>query len=140
MDYLQAIDISASGMDYQKLRLEIIANNIANMQTTAAGGVGLYQPLEAVASTSFDAALNQISGGELKGVTNVEVVAQNVEPKLVYNPGHPDANEDGFVAMPNVDLSASMVDLITATRAYEANVKVLNAAKTMALRALEIGQ
>ena len=144
MDYLHAVDISSSGMDYQRLRLEIIAANIANANSTRSVNGVTYKPLEAVATSpalvggaqSFESHFS----AHLQGIERVDVIEKNTAPRMVYSPNHPDANEDGFVAFPNVDISASMVDLISATRSYEANVKVLNAAKSMALRALEIGE
>ena len=141
MDYLSIFEISATGMEYQRARLETIASNMANANTTRTQNGRLYQPLEAVASTSaFDAAYSAIQGAnDLRGVEKIEIVERNVAPKKVFDPGHPDADAQGFISMPNINLIDEMTNLMTTTRAYEANVRVLNAAKTMALRAIEIG-
>jgi len=141
MDYLSIFEISATGMEYQRTRLETIASNMANANTTRTQNGRLYQPLEAVASTSaFDAAYSAIQGAnDLRGVEKIEIVERNVAPKKVFDPGHPDADAQGFISMPNINPIDEMTNLMTTTRAYEANVRVLNAAKTMALRAIEIG-
>lgn len=134
MDYTALFDISASGMDFQRTRLEVTASNLANANTTRGVNGHLYQPLEALASATagqFDALLN--------GVENVSIVERNVAPRLIYNPAHPDADAQGYVAMPNVNPVDEMTNMMTATRAYEANIRALNAARIMAMRALEIG-
>ena len=138
MDYTHVFEISASGMDFQKQRLDAIAANVANAYTTRSSSGSLYQPLEviAVAPETFGTGLDPT---RLNGVAAVEVVAKNLPPRLVYDPGHPDADGDGYVAYPHVDPIDAMTSLITATRAYEANARVLDAAKNMALKALELG-
>lgn len=137
MDFGSIYEISATGMDYQRLRLETIALNMANANTTRVAGGTLYQPLEVVArGDNFD----RIYAGQLAGVQDIAVVPKVTEPKLVFDPSHPDANAQGYVEMPDINPVDEMTSLMLATRAYEANVRVLNAAKTMALRALEIGE
>ena len=141
MEFGAIYEISGSGMEYQRLRLETIANNLANANTTRSASGGIYRPLEAVATTSspsFSAIMQ--ANEELVGVENMELVERNTQPRMVFDPGHPDANADGFVAMPNINPVDEMINLTAATRAYEANVRVLNAAKTMSLKALEIGE
>jgi len=144
MDYLHAINVSASGMDFQRLRLEIIATNLANANSSRSVNGHLFKPLEAVATSSgVQKGLGDFNGvlqNELHGIENVEVLEKDVAPRMVYDPNHPDANEDGFVSLPNIDLTNTMVDMLSATRSYEANVKVIAAARAMALRALEIGE
>jgi flagellar basal-body rod protein FlgC len=134
MDYTALFEVSATGMDFQRMRMEIIASNLANVNTTRGQNGSLYQPLEAVASSTasrFEQAL--------KGVTDFEVVPRNSAPRMVFNPSHPDADAQGYVAMPNINPVDEMVNMMTATRAYEANIRAFNAARMMAMRALEIG-
>ena len=134
MDYAALFEISASGMDFQRQRMETIANNLANANTTRGVDGDVYRPLEAIARTDeygFDAVM--------KGVQDVRIVEKFGAPRSVFSPGHPDADAQGFVSMPNINPVDEMVSMITATRAFEANVRAMNAAKTMALRALEIG-
>ncbi len=134
MDYTAIFEISATGMDFQRLRMETVANNLANANTTRGVNGDLYRPLEAVAmADAVD------FGSVLRGVEDVRVVEKFGPPRSVYSPGHPDADAQGFVTMPNINPVDEMVNMMTATRAYEANVRVMNAAKTMAMRALEIG-
>lgn len=146
MDYLAAFDISASGMAVEKARLDAISLNLANKNTTRGVNGDVYKPvrvISAVKTNEFDSYLNsagQIPQGIPQGVEIVDVQEMNVDPKLVFEPGHPDADEKGFVAYPNIDSVSEMLHLIEATRSYEANVRALNAAKTMAQRALEIGR
>lgn len=143
MDYFNIFDISASGMEVQKVRLDTVALNLANVNTTRSAEGGPYKPLEVVVGErmipSFEGMLNERSQVYRGGADVVSVQPQNVEPRLAYEPQHPDANAEGFVAYPNVNPVSEMVKLMESTRAYEANVKAVNAAKTMALRALEIG-
>ena len=134
MDYAALFEISATGMDFQRLRMETIANNLANVNTTRGVNGDLYRPLEAVARADeyrFDKVM--------RGVEGMRIVEKFGVPRAVFNPGHPDADAQGFVSMPNINPVDEMVSMITATRAYEANVRAMNAAKTMAMRALEIG-
>ena len=137
MELLPALAISASGLAAEQLRLDLVAGNLANLSTTRAAGGGPYRRRVAV----FAEKLLEASGGfRGRGVKVAGVVADPSPPQVVYDPGHPDADASGYVALPNVNVVNEMVDLITATRAYEANVTVLNAAKAMAMKALEIGR
>ena len=143
MDYYAAFAIGASGLTVQKTRLDITALNLANASSTRAGGA-LYQPLTVVsaprAAARFDAMLaGQAARLPALGAEVVSVQPLNLPPRQVYEPGHPDADARGFVAYPAIDPLREMLTLITATRAYEANLSALNAARTMAQRALEIG-
>lgn len=134
MDYAGIFEISASGMDYQAKRLEVIASNLANINTTRGINGRLYQPLVALASAD-GGQFDQLLGG----VAEVDIVERQTAPRLVFNPAHPDADAQGYVAMPNINPVDEMLAMMTATRAYEANIRALNAARTMAMRALEIG-
>lgn len=142
MDYFNAFDISASGMRVQKIMLETVALNLANVNTTRGASGGPYSPLQVVVAEKSGFA-NQLAalqnGYSAGGAEVVEILPAVNQPRLVHDPDHPDAGEDGFVAFPDINPVSEMVNLMQATRAYEANVRALNAAKTMALRALEIG-
>lgn len=141
MDYFSAFAISGSGMSVEKLRLDVTALNLANVNSTRAGAGTLYQPLTVVSgarSGAFATAIANASNAAL-GAQVTEVRAQPVPPRLVYEPSHPDADSKGFVSYPGINTVHEMVTMISATRAYEANVAALNAAKVMALKALEIG-
>ncbi|HHJ13923.1 MAG TPA: flagellar basal body rod protein FlgC [Gammaproteobacteria bacterium] len=145
MDYYSAFEISASGMAIEKLRLDTLALNLANANTSRTEGGSLYQPLRVVArartARDFDAQLGGLLGTRYPaGVELASIETVNVAPRQVYDPGHPDADERGFVAFPNVNPVSEMVALIAAVRGYEANVRAMNAAKSMALSALEIGR
>lgn len=141
MNIFKTLGISSSGLTAERLRLDLVANNIANANTTRTPEGGPYQKRSAVFRERLTKELTK--GGQVTASGGVEVgaiVKDQSPPNMVYNPNHPDADEKGFVAMPNVNLATEMVDMITATRAFDANVTVLNATKSMALKALEIGR
>jgi flagellar basal-body rod protein FlgC len=144
MDISSIFDISAAGMNLERQRLEVSALNLANANTTR-GADGLpFTPLQVVVRSGmspFDAVVNALSGGaSLTGSGPVgEVQAADVPPRQVYEPGHPDADANGFVSYPGVNPVSEMVRLIAVTRAYEANVRVFNAGRAMAMKALDIG-
>lgn len=149
MAFLSSFDICASGMSAQRLRMDIAAENITNMDTTRTESGGAYRRKDVVfesygSGTFREAMLSASQGKGIKsrnvGVRVVDVVEDDRELKLVYNPNHPDADEDGFVEMPNVDLLKETIDSMSATRSYDANVTALNAMKQMASRALEIAK
>lgn len=149
MNFFRAMDISASGLTAQRLRLDIIANNLANAETTRTETGGPYRRQVPVfearrAPESFSAVLDQLTeagdrfdGG---GVRVVGIQEDQSPFRLRYDPGHPDADAQGYVRLPNVNVVTEMVDLISATRAYEANVTAINSAKSIISRALEIGR
>jgi flagellar basal-body rod protein FlgC len=118
-----AADISASGLAAERLRLEVVANNIANAFSTRSANGGPYRRQDVV----FSAVLNQRLGGRagLGGVQVAGIVEDMSDLRRVHNPGHPDADKDGYVSMPNVDLPVEMVNMITASRAYEANLRAM---------------
>lgn len=152
MSLFRVLDISASGLAAERLRLDVIANNIANANTTRTAEGGPFRRQLAVfasrdASSAGPMAAAGLAGpllfrgaAGLGGVRVERIVEDGGEPRLVYNPGHPDADARGYVAMPNVDVVTEMVDMISATRAYEANLTAINDAKQMMLKALEIGR
>jgi flagellar basal-body rod protein FlgC len=139
------MQISASGLTAERLRMDTIANNLANANTTRSVEGGPYRRQVPVFAPLLDQSINgaasPMQGGvKGQGVQVIGVVSDPSPPRLVYDPQHPDANGDGYVEMPNVHVVKEMVDLITATRAYESNITALNTAKSMAQRALEIGR
>lgn len=141
MDYNTAFQISASGMAVEKLRLDLTAANIANMNNAAASAGQAYRAQRVIsqaAPLAFGAQFGQLYGAA-GGVEVRAVEAEAVAPRMVYEPGHPYADAKGMVAYPAVNHTAEMVNLNLALRAYEANVAAMNAAKTMAARALDIG-
>lgn len=143
-------DASASALTAQRLRMDVISSNIANAETTRAQFVnGRYEPYKRKmvvlqpTSQSFADILNgQINGtgDSAPGVKATRIIEDQTPAKLVYDPSHPDADENGYVKMPNVDVLKEMVDMISASRSYEANVTALNATKGMFVKALEIGK
>lgn len=144
MAFLPSLDISGSGLSAQKFRMNLISQNIANAQTTRTENGEAYRRKLAVFSenrgASFQNVLSSASARTGKGVS-VTAVAESENPfKPVYDPDHPDADENGYVMMPNISTVEEMVDMISATRSYEANVTAFNAVKQMALKALEIGR
>jgi len=147
MGLFTGIEISSSGLSAQRLRLDVISSNIANAETTRTGELDEngnpvpYRRKNVVfeVGTPFNVFLKK-KIASLGGVRVSRIVEDPSEPRLVYNPDHPDADAEGYVRMPNVNVLTEMVDLISATRSYEANVTTLNATKEMFLRALEIGR
>lgn len=135
------MEIAASGMEAQRLILDVVAANIANVNTTKTSAGGPYRPLAVSLKEKpdFPMLLNDFEH-RLRGVQVTGIHELNVEPTPVYSPGHADADELGYVLYPAIDPVAEMVTLLKSKRAYEANIKVINAAKSMALRALDIGK
>lgn len=142
-------DISASALTAQRMRMDVISSNIANAETTRGSFVnGKFEPYKRklVVLEPTSQSFSNILAGEMgrKGTTQgvkVSRIQEDQTPnKLVYNPTHPDADESGYVHMPNVDVAKEMVDMIAASRAYEANVTAINATKSMFMKALEIGR
>jgi len=139
MNLISGIDVSASALTAQKTRLDVVAQNIANAQTTRTANGTPYQ--RQVVSFETELLRNQgITGAGLQSVRVAQVTTDRSPGQQVYNPQHPDATPEGLVTMPNVNLSQEMVDLITASRTYEANLSVVKNARQMALRTLEIGK
>ena len=146
MSFLSSFDISASGMTAERQRLDIESENIANSETTRTASGEAYRRkmvvLEEVPSTSFRTRFNSLLNRTASkgGVKVTQIIEDQRDLNPVYNPDHPDANEEGYVMMPNVDLVKETVDGMAATRAYEANITAFNAMKLMAQRALDIGK
>ncbi len=147
MSFLNSFDISASGMTAERQRLDVAAENIANVNTTRTASGEVYrrkmvvlqeQPITSFRSEFMTRLQKKIS--QKGGVKVVDIVEDQRDLYPVYNPNHPDADEDGYVMMPNVDLVKETVDGMAATRSYEANITAFNAMKLMAQKALEIGK
>ena len=149
MAIFNAFNISATGMSAQRVRMDVLAENAANVKTTRTEDGTPYRRKNVVfqekSANSFSTILNSMTGSRNaysgSGVKVTEIVEDTKTPmSMVYDPAHPDADENGYVTYPNVNVVTEMTDLIDATRAYEANVTAFNATKTMALKALEIGR
>lgn len=139
--------ITASALTAEKLRMDVISNNIANAQTTRTVEGGPYVRQRAVFAPRLDASpafapllATMTPEGLPLGVRVAAIQKDPAAPRMVYDPGHPDANAEGYVAYPNIVEVNEMVDLISAQRAYQANITVFNTTKSMALKALEIGK
>jgi flagellar basal-body rod protein FlgC len=143
-------NVSASALTAQRLRMDVISSNVANAETTRGQYVdGQWQPYRRKMvvmepkGQSFHNVLQQAIGGKAKtgeGLRVTGIVEDRTPFRRVYNPAHPDADANGYVNLPNVDLLKEMVDMISASRAYEANVTALNTTKSMISKAMEIGR
>ena len=145
MDFFDALHTSSSGLSAQRLRMNLISGNLANISTTRTKEGGPYRRKEPVFAaqspqTSFRKVLASQNGDHLPHVKVVRIIEDQSPPLMKYDPNHPDADDNGYVALPNINLMEEMVNLISATRSYEANITAVKAAKEMALKALEIGQ
>lgn len=138
MNYLQAFAISASGLAVEKTRVDVTAVNLANANSTRSTEGAVFRPLRVVSgprAPEFAGLLESaLRGAEVREVKEIETA-----PRLAYEPGHPDADERGFVAYPGISPVSEMMTLLTSVRIYEANVAAIGAAKAMALRTLELG-
>ena len=144
MDFFTAMRISSSGLTVQRTRMNVVASNLANVDTTRTPEGGAYKPRHAVvAAIPVAQTFHEILADKLHQQTSgAEVVAITTDEspgRLVYDPTHPDANGDGYVEMPNLSVVNEMVNMVTASRSYEANVSALQSLKQMAKNAFEIG-
>ena len=146
MGIFSTLRATTSGLTAQRVRMDVVSSNVANMDTTrAADGEGPYRRkivnfVDGTSNQPFANVVRNMTGQPDGGVVLARVGEDNVTPtRQVFDPAHPDSNEDGFVEMPNVNLVSEMTDLTSANRSYQANATVLNAVKQMALRALDIG-
>jgi flagellar basal-body rod protein FlgC len=143
LDFFTAMEISASGLSVQRTRMNVAASNLANAQTTQAAGGGPYKRRDVVVqavAVSNATGVPGTAGGELRAVEVSQIAQDTAPPRLEYDPGHPQANAQGYVAYPNINPVEEMVDMITASRAYEAGVTTMSTAVSMAERALGIGR
>ncbi len=147
MGIFDSLDISASGLSAERLRMDVTSENLANAQTTRGANGQPYQRKEVVLQQagggSFGATLAGVMGGSGSetapgGVEVAGIVQDATQGQLVYDPGHPDANAQGYVRMPNVEPVEEMTDLITESRTYEANVTAMSTAKSMYTKSLDI--
>jgi len=147
MDFFSSMRVSASGLDAQTKRMNTISSNIANAETThgVGPGNGPYRRKDPVFAAqtdreNFGEILQNAMDENVQGVQVTDITEDQRPPRMVYNPHHPDANAEGYVAMPNVNPVEEMANMISAQRSYEANVTAMGAAKSMAQKALEIGR
>jgi flagellar basal-body rod protein FlgC len=138
-DFFTAMEVSASGLSAQRTRMNVAASNLANAQTTQAAGGGPYKRRDVVLASEDLPNTGEMSG-VVKGVTVSQIQQDQSAPRLEYDPGHPQANAQGYVAYPNINPVEEMVDMITASRAYEAGVTTMSSAVNMAEKALSIGK
>ena len=143
MGLFSILDINAAGMDVQQARLAVAASNMANARTTRGADGGVYQPLQVVVTSRPSAApagfATQSGGAVSLPMPVVETVtAAEASPQLVYDPGHPDADERGFVRLPGVDPIVSMMDLVSISRGYEANLRAFDVTRTLLQRTLDM--
>lgn len=150
MGMFNILDISAAGMDVQQARLAVAASNLANAQTTSGRGSAPYQPLTVIVRTSTASRTETTAPMSFEG-TNAAAdpvdllprpavaatVALDAPPRLIYNPGHPDADSRGFVSYPGVDPITSMMDLISISRGYEANLRAFDVTRTLLQKTLD---
>jgi flagellar basal-body rod protein FlgC len=145
-DFLSGFRISGSGMSAQRARLNTISSNIANINTTQTPEGGPYRRKDIV----FESVKDQANFSDIVSAQNekndfnqvrvADVIYDRKAPLMKFEPNHPDANEEGFVAYPNINLMEEMTNMVQATRSYEANVQAIQSTKDMALSALEIGR
>lgn len=135
MDFFTAMEVSASGLSAQRTRMNVSASNLANVNTTSALGGGAYQRKSVLMQSVPDARASGVNGVAVK-----QIVSDSTPPRMEFDPDHPDADAEGNVFYPNINPVEEMVDMITASRAYEAGVTAMSTAVSMAERALGIGR
>lgn len=145
MDILSGMRVSSSGMAAQRMRLNTIQSNIANANTTRTPEGGPYRRKDVVFESmpdakSFGEILTTQPQKDIERVQVTDIISDRKAPMMKYEPDHPDANEEGYVAYPNINITEEMTNMIMATRAYEANVAAMNATKDMAMTSLELGR
>jgi flagellar basal-body rod protein FlgC len=141
MNFLKSLETSASGLYAERKRMDIIASNLSNIETTRTEKGGPYCRKMVVMSTKeMDQGFDDVFNNSLKGVQIEDVVEDKTPFKKVYNPGHPDADKDGYVLKPNVDLVVETTNMLMARRAFEANIAAIKATREMVMKALEIGR
>lgn len=134
--YFNVFQVSASALEAQRRRMNVITSNMANINTTRTDQGGPYRRKDVV----FTPKIVEANPVELQGVRIAEIVEDKTSFKKIYDPGHPDADKDGYVEMPNVNIIEEMVNMMAAMRAYEASVSAFNTAKSIFLKSLEIGR
>jgi len=141
MNFLKSLETSASGLYAQRKRMDIIASNLANIETTRTEKGGPYRRKMVVMRTKeMDQDFDTIFNSSVKGVQIDDIVEDQTPFKKVYNPSHPDADSDGYLYKPNVDLIVETTNMMMARRAFEANIAAIKATRQMVIKALEIGR
>jgi flagellar basal-body rod protein FlgC len=142
MDLFTSFDIASSALKAQRTRLNTISSNLANAETTSTPEGGPYKKKSVVFQSQNMGFQEHLASYQqaAQGVKVTEIVEDQEPPRLAYDPSHPDAREDGYVELPNISVLKEMVDMMSATRSYEANTTTIKSAKRMALKALEIGR
>lgn len=142
MDLFTTFKISGSALTANRIRLNTISSNLANVETTSTPEGGPYKKKSVLFQSkpvSFKDHLEGNLRNATQGVEVTSIIEDQEPPQKVFNPSHPDANEEGYIELPNVSVIKEMVDMMSATRSYQANVTTIKSAKRMALKALEIG-
>jgi len=141
MNFLKSLETSASGLSAQRKRMDIIASNLANIETTRTEKGGPYRRKMVVMRTKeMDQDFDTIFNSSVKGVQIDDIVEDQTPFKKVYNPSHPDADSDGYLYKPNVDLIVETTNMMMARRAFEANIAAIKATRQLVIKALEIGR
>lgn len=144
MDFFTAMTVSSSALTAERTRINLISSNLANANSTRSADGGPYKRKDAVFAATpmtepFEKMLNRAGRG-LEKVDVTSIVEDSAPPRIQYDPSHPDADPQGYVALPNVNVIEEMADMISASRTYEANVTAAQAAKSMAMKTLELGR
>jgi flagellar basal-body rod protein FlgC len=143
MDIFTTLKVASSALKAQRIRLNTISSNLANAETTSTPEGGPYKKKSVYFESTtipFSGHLEKSLNKEIRGVKVARILEDEEPPQKIYNPSHPDAGEDGYVEMPNVNVLKEMTDMMSATRSYEANTTTVKSAKRMAMKALEIGR
>jgi flagellar basal-body rod protein FlgC len=140
LNCLNGITSTAAALNAERIRMDVIAENIANAHTTRSADGKPYQRQQVVFETVLQNQPGNITGTPVSSVQVARIEADKHPPILVHNPGHPDADAHGMVAMPNVNVHQEMADMLVASRAFEANLAVVRNARSMALQSLSIGK
>lgn len=144
LDFATAMHIASTGLSAQRVRMNVISSNLANVETTRTAEGGPYRRRDPVFQSipmhyEFDRLMGDQMGDQVRTVRVAEIRATQGEPRRVYDPEHPDSDIDGYVEMPDINVVEEMVNMITASRTYEANVTAVQTLKSMSARALMIG-
>ncbi|MFI4918180.1 MAG: flagellar basal body rod protein FlgC [Legionellales bacterium] len=138
MNYNQIYSIASQGMNAEKLRVDVVANNIANQHSLQSANGTAFQASQVV--TTAKPFADFIEGSGDLGIDSIELVSENLPPNKVYQPGHPAADQQGYITYPGISTVDEMTTLLKASRAYEANIKIINTAHSLYLQALSIGE
>jgi flagellar basal-body rod protein FlgC len=141
INLLNGIDTTAAALNAERIRMDVVSQNIANANTTRGLDGKPYQRQQVVFETVLRAQQgSDASGTNLQSIQTARIEKDHRPPRMIFNPGHPDANAQGMVAMPDINIHEEMVDMITSSRAFEANLAVIKNAKAMAMQTLSIGK